>query len=206
MARKDFFDDFDFWYDDYVPMDLDFVVRGYDEEKKLINPVPYKRTTQGGTWDKGYKKYQQWKAQVQACCIQQAPKKLQFQWVKMGGKHIIDRKAPFWVRTVIFFKDRTHSDPDNVHKGINDALFKNDKYVSGEYWFFYDIEDPRVEVSVRELHITGKDTLSYESSALLRKTVKGPESYKQKVYEKKKWNPRTREYKVIRKGITPKKG
>ena len=41
------------------------------------------------------------------------------------------------MEVVATYKDKTHGDTDNVAKGVNDALFANDKYVSGSYEFQY---------------------------------------------------------------------
>lgn len=47
-----------------------------------------------------------------------------------------------------YFANDSRSDPDNVQKGVADALFKNDKYVAGSYDFAFDKENPRVEVEI----------------------------------------------------------
>ncbi len=62
------------------------------------------------------------------------------------------------VTTHSFFVNGVHPDPENVHKGIKDALFYapkgtakgcGDKYTGGSYsWPLYDAHEPRVEVIV----------------------------------------------------------
>lgn len=49
-----------------------------------------------------------------------------------------------------WFADGTHNDPENVRKGIVDALYpKGDKFVFGYHHFpQYDAQNPRVEVEV----------------------------------------------------------
>ena len=46
-------------------------------------------------------------------------------------------RGRYYVEVVATYKDKTHGDTDNVAKGVNDALFANDKYVSGSYDFKY---------------------------------------------------------------------
>lgn len=65
-------------------------------------------------------------------------------------------KNPCYIHTVAYFATGTHSDPENVRKGIVDALFYNkefkgigDKHVGGSFSHpLYDAENPRVEVRI----------------------------------------------------------
>lgn len=114
------------------------------------NPVPYKRTTTGGKWDKNYKRYLQWKSKVQLAFHIQHP-------TQYPKNHLINKlarpfmaKGPYEVRVICYNYDRRHGDTDNVAKGINDALFKTDKFVFGTYFLRYDAVNPRVEVIVME--------------------------------------------------------
>ena len=58
--------------------------------------------------------------------------------------------APVRVDVYCYFADRTHNDPENVRKGIVDALFPSgDKYVYGYHHHpLYDPQNPRVEVVI----------------------------------------------------------
>lgn len=107
------------------------------------NAVPYMRTTQKQKYrDKNYPRYLAWKAYVRTRFIQKT-NKYPHQVFKKNQKYYMDIK--------IYFYDKTHGDSDNVYKGINDALFNeplNDKYIAGSFDFFYDKENPRVEVSI----------------------------------------------------------
>ncbi len=70
-----------------------------------------------------------------------------------------DISNPLLIKTFSYFRDRRHCDPENVRKGICDALFYdpvqkkkgNDKYTAG---YFppprYDPDNPRVVVVIRE--------------------------------------------------------
>ena len=89
------------------------------------NPVPYKRTTQRAKFvSEDYKKYCAWK------------KLLATKLRKQNGVTPALR-GRYYVEVVATYKDKTHGDTDNVAKGVNDALFANDKYVSGSYDFKY---------------------------------------------------------------------
>lgn len=57
-------------------------------------------------------------------------------------------KEKVYLNCMIYFKNYAHADPENVRKGIQDALFDNDKYVAGAYDFDYDPQNPRVEVTI----------------------------------------------------------
>lgn len=65
------------------------------------------------------------------------------------------KEKPVHIYTKAFFKDGVHPDPENVHKGVKDALFykaggAGDKYTGGAYEPpLYDPERPRVEIEVR---------------------------------------------------------
>ena len=63
------------------------------------------------------------------------------------------RDKPVTVTTKAFFINGTHPDPENVHKGIKDALFYEakggDKYTGGSYSPpLYHKANPHVDVTV----------------------------------------------------------
>tara|TARA_R110000744_G_scaffold221755_1_gene340732 strand:+ start:55 stop:426 length:372 start_codon:yes stop_codon:yes gene_type:complete len=109
------------------------------------NPVPYKRTTQKQKFvDKGYKKYVVWKNKVVGDFIKE---------FKKYPHNLLEKDKKYYVEVVAYYKDKKHGDTDNVAKGINDAIFQkplNDKYIAGSYNFFYDKENPRVEITIKE--------------------------------------------------------
>lgn len=106
-------------------------------------PVPYCRTTQAAKFSAKYKRYQQYKDLVVLSFLEQcegdwgASKPLT---TVKGQKTRVD--------ILIYFRDFTHGDPDNVFKAIADSIFENDKYVSGSFDYFYDHANPRVEVTI----------------------------------------------------------
>ena len=108
------------------------------------NPVPYKRTTQKQKFvDKEYKKYQEYKNLI----ITEFIKKY-----KCFPHKLLKNKTKYYVNVTAYYKDFTHGDTDNIAKGVNDALFSkplSDKYVAGSYDYFYDKENPRLEIAIK---------------------------------------------------------
>ena len=93
------------------------------------------------------KKYRAWKAHVQTCAA--------LAGIKLPLTASRDR--PLQIATHAYFKTRVHADPENVHKGIVDALFwhpekgkrGSDKHVGGEFNHpLYDKQRPRVFVVI----------------------------------------------------------
>lgn len=110
----------------------------------LGHPVGYMRTTQAGCkFDRQYKRYQAYKSAVVAAFLDQvtgewgSPKPL-----------TTTSESKTHVSIKIYFKNRIHADPSNVHKAIEDALFACDKYCEGSFNFGYDSTNPRVEVTL----------------------------------------------------------
>ena len=117
-----------------------FIVYG-NQNNKLGNAIPALRMTQGSKWSDKSQRYLMWKEYV---CQQY--------WYQVRGKNFvstpfIDKKcAGLYIK--VYWKDLTHGDTENVFKGIADALFVNDKFLSGAFSFGYDKGNPRVEVRI----------------------------------------------------------
>jgi len=64
----------------------------------------------------------------------------------------IDRapKIKVYLNVMIYFSGARHADPENIRKGIQDAIFVNDRMVAGAVDFDYDAEKPRVEIEIRQ--------------------------------------------------------
>jgi len=119
-----------------------FTIYGNQEDIKG-NPLGYHRTTQGSYWNPSSRRYYAWKQHViDAYCEATGVQCLE------GEKPIISSKNKIYLNTMTYFANDSRSDPDNVQKGVADALFKNDKYVAGSYDFAFDKENPRVEVEI----------------------------------------------------------
>jgi hypothetical protein len=135
-------------------MNICFTVLGNQEGEKK-NPVPYTRMTQKGKFKpraQKYLKYQQYVVgafldHMQHCrCFSRIEKQaMLLRCAQTKFPLTADRKTE--VNCMIYFKDRNHGDPENVRKGIIDALFKDDKKVIGYCNYDYD-EQPRVEIEI----------------------------------------------------------
>lgn|GEM_PF-5599684 len=85
------------------------------------------------------REYADWKAHV-----------LKFVPVELRGAGANTREHCVRVDVVCYFPAGTHSDVENVRKGVVDTLFPNgDRWVYGYHHFpLYDAAHPRVEVAV----------------------------------------------------------
>lgn len=124
---------------------MKFVIYGNQEDPQG-NPIGYHRTTQGSYWNAGSKRYKAWKDYVAACYERSMPS--QRRSTASINQKPIASKEKHYLRTMIYFANNARPDPDNVQKGIADALFQNDKNVAGSYDFAFDKERPRVEVQI----------------------------------------------------------
>lgn len=52
------------------------------------------------------------------------------------------------LNVMVYFRNKKHADPENIRKGIQDAIFEDDKYVAGCVDFDYDSKNPRCEIEI----------------------------------------------------------
>lgn len=130
-----------------------FTIYGNQENKKG-NPIPYFRTTQAGQWTKGAKRYHAWKDYVRASYLDALGEIKKIERAQFGEMHDLLQKKPIadtgkkmHMRLCITWANKAHADSDNIFKGIADALFMNDKYLSGEFDYHYG-DVPKVEVTI----------------------------------------------------------
>jgi len=100
---------------------IEFTLVG-NQSDKAGNPIPYHRTTQASFWNKDSKRYNAWKQFVRQEYWLQTAKKI-------SGHKPFNKAFKGKVEVYIEFKNESHADPDNIAKGILDALFENDKHV-----------------------------------------------------------------------------
>lgn len=108
--------------------EYNFIISG-NQENPDGNPIPYHRTTRGSYWNEGSKRYAAWKEYVVAASG------LEYQFnrkkMKMENPIVIPLGYKATMGLKMFFANESHADPDNIYKGIADALFFNDKKLSG---------------------------------------------------------------------------
>lgn len=113
---------------------INFEIIG-NHEKRYGNPVPYVRSTQHGQHKPAVRRYEGWKQYVVAHFLDAVPPTSRYaQEVVISGKPIVldsDERARMDIQ--IQFSGRSHGDPDNVWKGIADALFVNDSRLDGSF-------------------------------------------------------------------------
>ncbi len=110
-------------------MTITFTIQGNQNNPKG-NPLGYHRTTQRGKWNPASLRYYAWMRYVQKTYIDASgeSKNYLLKPIELGT-----RKA--YLNTMIYYASDHRPDPDNVQKGIADALFVNDKNVAGTYDF-----------------------------------------------------------------------
>jgi hypothetical protein len=103
------------------------------------NAVPYKRMTQAEARIRnkpGIKRYLDWKDMIAS-----------------STNHLAFMRAPqekVYLYVHVYFRDKRHGDPENVRKGIQDAMYVQDKLVAGCVDFGYDRDNPRVIITILE--------------------------------------------------------
>lgn len=117
-------------------MKIEFTIFG-NQENRNGNPVPYTRTPRASMWRKDAIRYRAWKDYVAAAYDRQVPdhvrKALRPRQYNQNPIELKNGQTAV-VSTYIEWSDGTHGDADNVHKGILDSLFVNDKnVVEGHY-------------------------------------------------------------------------
>ncbi len=125
-----------------------------NQENKKGNPIPYYRVTSQSKFSDGTKRYHAWKGYVVATLIDwldALPKEKRAEYKELidftDKKPIKATADKIHMRLCITWADKKHGDCDNVFKGIADALFMNDKYVSGAFDYHYG-DQAKVDVTI----------------------------------------------------------
>lgn len=113
-----------------------FTIHG-NTESPTGNPTPYTRTLRG-KWRKDAEKYKQWGHKVRAAFLDANPDNTGIgryrHMIALKKKPIVlanRQKARMHIK--ITWATENHGDPDNIFKGIADALFYNDKHLDGSF-------------------------------------------------------------------------
>lgn len=108
---------------------ITFTIKGNPEDLEG-NPVPYVRVVGRALWLPTAKRYYAWKEYVRSIFTRNHPEyspaeRIQPLTTKPSERARMDIRI-YWVGGV-------HADPDNIFKGIADALFENDKHLDGSF-------------------------------------------------------------------------
>lgn len=126
---------------------IEFIIEGNQEDPQG-NPIGYHRTTQGSYWNEASKRYNAWKNYVVKIYSMNFPSSMSLK-AQLAGKPIeLEKYQKAYLHTLIYYANDARPDPDNVQKGIADALFLNDKNVAGSYDFTH-AEDGKGKVLVK---------------------------------------------------------
>lgn len=116
----------------------------------LGDAVPYQRMTQGQV-----KLMRIPDAKISAQGMKQKMRIRRYlEWKDWVNGHTFKMNFPrspkikVFLNVVVFFKNKAHADPENIRKGIQDAIFENDKMVAGSVDFGYDPDNPRCEIEI----------------------------------------------------------
>ncbi len=117
------------------------------------DPVPYLRMTQGQTRLMRIpdRKTSRQGAAVKARIRRYLVFKEFVLLCSLGKKYNPAPMSKTILNVTVFFKNRKHGDPDNIRKGIQDALFTQDRCIAGSVDYFYDPQRPRCEVEILEI-------------------------------------------------------
>lgn len=126
-------------------MNVVFFIAGNHEDPKNGNPIGYYRMTQRSKHvDPAAKRYQAWQRYVQQLALEAG---LRFAKLQKNGTYELN--------VICWFKDQPgtcrHADPENVRKGIQDALFQGagDQHVWGMVMFYCSTSNPGAGVVLR---------------------------------------------------------
>ena len=128
-----------------------FVIKG-NQDDIYGNAIPYLRVVKRALWLPEARRYNAWKSHVRKTFYAEYPAEL-----KRAGANLLRDLQPFSTTAAqrmrmdirIYWMNGIHGDPDNIFKGIADALFKNDKFLDGSFETRYSPSSHgRVEVDI----------------------------------------------------------
>jgi hypothetical protein len=135
---------------------IKFTIPGNQEDYEG-NPTPFTRAIKGH-WNAAATRYMDWQAYVRIQFIraqgEQNLPDLRFPTKSKGrptNKPIRLGEKKAFVQTVVSWADDQHGDGDNVHKGILDALFEDDKNVEVGFYTSKVSKDGKGKVEVTVL-------------------------------------------------------
>ncbi len=130
---------------------ITFMVKG-NQEDIHGNPIPYVRVVKRALWLPEAKRYNAWKSFVRRSFYGDYPG-----YLMRAANTLLTELQPFTTNSAekarmdvrIYWRNGLHGDPDNIFKGIADALFKNDKFLDGSFETHYSPEGKgKVEIDI----------------------------------------------------------
>jgi len=135
-----------------------FEIRG-NQENDEGNPIPYVRSTQRGQFKPNVRRYSMWKHYVLRAFYDKYPNfspKVNAAPIFSGKIFATSRTNPMRMKLMIYFASDAHADPDNIFKGIADALFSNDKYLAVQADFAESADKKgKVVVEIERMYKSG---------------------------------------------------
>ena len=128
---------------------ISFRIDGNQEDPEG-NPIPYVRVVSGALWLPKAKRYAAWKEYVRNVLYKHYPALAPDPSELLAGEAWpLTTKPSISARMdiKIAWMNGIHGDPDNIFKGIADALFQNDKFLDGSFESFL-AEDGRGKVDI----------------------------------------------------------
>lgn len=123
---------------------ITFTIKG-NQEDITGNPLPYIRVVGRALWLPNAKKYHAWKEYVRSIFFRNYPEYSSAESHPLTTK--ISERAQMSIK--IYWAHGVHADPDNVFKGLADAVFKNDKFLDGAFESQYALDGRgKIEVEI----------------------------------------------------------
>jgi len=129
----------------------EFTILGNQEDPDG-NPIPYKRVTQKSKWYGRGQRYEAWKGHVVEAFLSNLSRDERRFYEECMARHgkpvrmAEETKARLYTR--IRFVNERHGDPSNIIKGIEDALFVDDKHVDLSTKHRCDADHGEVDVTL----------------------------------------------------------
>ena len=144
-----------------------FIIPGNHKDPRG-NPKPYLRTTQRGKYGDAYEDYMDWKVYVLQCAMEAGVWR-GIQRLKTDVKLLSQYDRKIRLDVILYLVGLVHGDPENIRKGIIDAIFPpkmatdiedeylDDKNVMGNVNFFYvENQAPHTVVEIQRIETGAK--------------------------------------------------
>ena len=134
-----------------------FTIKG-NQKSPIGNAVPKLKMTGKQKWTPIAQEYAKWKSHVVYSLLNCVDHEEKWQLematdlrknISILGKPIVlGFEGTAHMKINIYWGNEAHGDPENIFGSIADALFYNDKHLSGEFHFGHDPGNGRVDVEL----------------------------------------------------------